>query len=42
VDREYYQPVPRGFEQQLAERLVQLRQLLKSGPGTPQPKQPES
>ncbi|MCE2793519.1 MAG: replication-associated recombination protein A [Blastopirellula sp.] len=42
VDREYYQPVPRGFEQQLAERLVQLRQLLKSGPGAPQPKQPES
>jgi putative ATPase len=29
VDREYYQPVPRGFEQQLRERIRALRQVLR-------------
>ena len=29
VDREYYRPVPRGFEAELAERLVHLRQQLR-------------
>ncbi len=30
VDREYYQPVDRGFEEKLAERLKLIRQKLKS------------
>lgn len=35
VDRTYYQPVPRGFETELAQRLVQLRaQLAPSGDET--------
>ncbi len=29
VDREYYRPVDRGFEQQLAERLADIRQRLR-------------
>jgi putative ATPase len=29
VEREYYRPVPRGFEQQLAERLQQIRARLR-------------
>jgi putative ATPase len=29
VDRQYYQPVPRGFEEQLRQRVEQLRQLLR-------------
>jgi len=29
VDREYYRPVPRGFEQELAERLKQIRARLR-------------
>jgi len=31
VDREYYRPVPRGFEAQLAERLAAIRAKLRSG-----------
>jgi len=30
VDREYYRPVDRGFEAELAQRLVEIRRLLKS------------
>jgi putative ATPase len=29
VDREYYRPVPRGFEQELAERLEKIRAKLR-------------
>jgi putative ATPase len=29
VDREYYRPVPRGFEKELAERLAEIRAKLK-------------
>jgi putative ATPase len=29
VDREYYQPVPRGFENQLLERIKTLREALR-------------
>jgi putative ATPase len=35
IDREYYQPVPRGFEQQLQQRLAQLRQQLKLAQDAP-------
>jgi len=31
VDREYYRPVPRGFEQELAQRLESLRARLREG-----------
>ena len=31
VEREYYQPVPRGFELELAERLRTIRERLRSG-----------
>ena len=31
VEREYYRPVPRGFEAQLAERLTAIREKLRSG-----------
>jgi len=31
VDREYYRPVNRGFEQQLTERLEQIRKRLREG-----------
>jgi putative ATPase len=38
VEREYYRPVPRGFERELAERLVAIRQRLRearqSGPAS--------
>ena len=30
VEREYYRPVPRGFEAELAERLTQIREKLRS------------
>ena len=30
VEREYYQPVPRGFEAELIERLTLIRQRLKA------------
>ncbi len=30
VDREYYRPVDRGFEQELAARLTQIRQVLRN------------
>jgi putative ATPase len=38
VDREYYQPVPRGFESELGQRLEQLRSILRpsrQAPNTP-------
>jgi len=35
VQREYYQPVPRGFEAELAQRLAAIRQLLRSSPSPP-------
>jgi putative ATPase len=31
VDREYYRPVPRGFEAELVERLKSIRERLRSG-----------
>jgi putative ATPase len=31
VDREYYQPVDRGFEAELAERLKTIRERLREG-----------
>ena len=31
VEREYYRPVPRGFETELIERLKVIRERLKSG-----------
>ncbi len=31
VDRQYYHPVPRGFERELAERLVELRARVRQG-----------
>src|SRR5947207_3433658 len=31
VEREYYRPVPRGFESELAERLKAIRERLRSG-----------
>lgn len=31
VEREYYRPVPRGFEQQLGERLAKIRARLRKG-----------
>jgi len=31
VEREYYRPVPRGFESELAERLKTIRERLRSG-----------
>jgi putative ATPase len=31
VDREYYQPVDRGFEEKIAKRLKQIREKLKTG-----------
>jgi putative ATPase len=42
VDRQYYHPVPRGFERELAERLEQLRARLRHGreAGTGQSKNP--
>ncbi|HZN33280.1 MAG TPA: replication-associated recombination protein A [Pirellulaceae bacterium] len=33
VQREYYQPVPRGFEAELAERLAAIRKRLRGGEG---------
>lgn len=41
IEREYYQPVPRGFEQQLAERLSKLRLQLKSAPDEPDSAAPQ-
>ena len=35
VDREYYRPVPRGFEQELAERLKKIRAKLRNAKETP-------
>ena len=38
VEREYYRPVPRGFEKQLAERLTEIRKRLRGeGGGAEQP-----
>jgi putative ATPase len=37
VDRQYYHPVPRGFEQELGERLTQLRARIREGRETTQP-----
>lgn len=34
VEREYYRPVDRGFEAELSQRLEQIRQKLRSQPGT--------
>jgi putative ATPase len=34
VEREYYRPVPRGFERELAERLVAIRQRLREARAT--------
>jgi len=31
VDREYYRPVDRGYEKELAERLVKIRERLREG-----------
>jgi putative ATPase len=31
VEREYYRPVERGFEAELAERLEKIRERLRSG-----------
>ena len=31
VEREYYRPVPRGFEAELAERLEKIRERLRAG-----------
>jgi putative ATPase len=36
VDRQYYQPVERGFESELASRMVQLRRMLQGEPGPDQ------
>ena len=33
VEREYYRPVPRGFEAELAERLKKIRERLREGRG---------
>jgi putative ATPase len=30
VEREYYRPVPRGFEKELAERLERIREKLRA------------
>jgi putative ATPase len=35
VEREYYRPVDRGFEQELASRLVEIRERLKATKETP-------
>ena len=37
VDREYYRPVDRGFERELAERLAKIRALLRAEPATDRP-----
>jgi putative ATPase len=37
VEREYYRPVPRGFERELAERLVSIRQRLREARTSGQP-----
>jgi putative ATPase len=39
VEKEYYRPVPRGFEQELATRLQQLREVLRRGAGTSVPEE---
>ena len=31
AEREYYRPVNRGFEQELAQRLQQIRERLRAG-----------
>jgi putative ATPase len=36
VDREYYRPVPRGFEAELAERLAQIRRQLRANSDHPE------
>ena len=38
VDREYYQPVDRGFETELAERLARIRAKLRESRAPPPPK----
>src|SRR4029078_5804688 len=35
VEREYYRPVPRGFEAELAERLEKIRERLRAGRAAP-------
>ena len=37
VEREYYRPVDRGFERELAERLASIRQTLRAGKQPPAP-----
>lgn len=39
VEREYYRPVPRGFEKELGERLVKIRERLRAGREDEQTKQ---
>lgn len=37
VDREYYRPVPRGFEKELSDRLIRIRQQLRAQQTEPEP-----
>lgn len=37
VDREYYRPVDRGFEAEIADRLTRIRAKLKEAKGEPEP-----
>jgi putative ATPase len=37
VQRQYYRPVPRGFEKELASRLEKIRQKLRQGKPPPEP-----
>ncbi len=40
VDRIYYRPRPRGFEQELARRLEHIRKVLRQGRASPEEQQP--
>jgi putative ATPase len=40
VEREYYRPVPRGFEQELAERLERIRAVLRQAKGPATSREP--
>ncbi len=40
VEREYYRPVPRGFEQELAKRLEAIRARLREARRKPTPEKP--
>jgi putative ATPase len=35
VEREYYRPVERGFERELAARLIQIRETLRAAKAKP-------